>query len=490
MLLLGIGALLCGAAQGAVVQAAPGDDIESMVNSLGPGDELVLAGGLYEIYDRFSLSVQGTVDAPVIMRSADGEVAHIHRPNAYENLIDIEGSQHLVLSGIEFSGGSAGLRFSDSDFITIEYCDIHDTADVAIRANDTGDFYDGFEIIGNEVHHTGGTGEAMYLGCNSNGCQFANALIEGNYIHHTDGPTVSQGDGIELKEGSFNNVVRDNVIHDTNYPCILTYGTVGNGGPNIIERNVMWNCGDHAIQSAADAKIRNNIILSSAADGIAMQPHQSESPSDLEVVHNTILHPTGDAISVRNASGTVIVANNALYSQSGSGLFTSGGTSTLVISGNSTDGDLSADLMDGHYGGSPPVDVYPTSGSALLDAGDPAYVTIDDFNGNARDGYADIGAYGFDQAGNPGWTLGEEFKDTEGIPDGRTEENGSDDDERTDDEGAADGIGGGGALDGGPGAPGYLTLGCACSTTSNTRTAGWFAVGMLLLGIARRRDDR
>ena len=70
------------------------------------------------------------------------------------------------------------------------------------------------------------------------------SLIEGNYIHNTNGPSVAQGDGIEIKEGSYGNIVRDNVIHDTNYPGIITYSTVGNGPPNVLEGNVVWNSDD------------------------------------------------------------------------------------------------------------------------------------------------------------------------------------------------------------------------------------------------------
>ena len=106
-----------------------------------------------------------------------------------------------------------------------------------ISANSSGT-YEGLKILRNHIHHTNGTGEGMYLGCNSNGCRVANSLIEGNYVHHTNGPNVSQGDGIELKEGSYGNTIRDNVIHDTNYPGIITYSTVGNGAANVIEGNV------------------------------------------------------------------------------------------------------------------------------------------------------------------------------------------------------------------------------------------------------------
>jgi MYXO-CTERM domain-containing protein len=295
---------------------------------------------------------------------------------------------------------------------------------------------------------------------------------------------VNQGDGIELKEGSYNNIIRDNVIHDTNYPCILTYSTVGNGAPNIIERNVLWNCGDHAIQSAADAVIRNNIILSANVDGIAMQPHQAGAPSNHVIVHNTVLQATNDAISLRGTTGSVVIANNAVYAESGRAIFVSGGdTSGLVVAGNVgvgglegtsdglTDGDLAADFVAAHFNGAPPIDVFPAAGSGLIAAGDPSHVATDDFNGTARQGVADVGAYAYADSGNPGWTLGEGFKGG-GTP-----------------------ISTGGAPPAGPGLDSSESdSGCSCRAASSARVpvAGWLwiAVGAALAGRARRRRSR
>ncbi len=190
-----------------------------------------------------------------------------------QNIIEVSASRYVIFRGIEFTGGSHGIRLMDSDFVTIEECEIHETGDVAMSAN-SGGTYEGLRILRNHIHHTHGTGEGMYLGCNSNGCRVANSLIEGNYIHHTNGADVDQGDGIEIKEGSYGNVVRDNVIHDTNYPGIITYSTVGNGPPNVLEGNVIWNSNDNAIQSAADVIMRNNIVLGN----IALQSHQARQP--------------------------------------------------------------------------------------------------------------------------------------------------------------------------------------------------------------------
>jgi hypothetical protein len=330
--------------------------------------------------------------------------------------MEVDGSQYLILKNLRITGGSHGVRLMNSDFITLEDNEIYETGDVALSAN-AGGTYEGLVIRHNHIHHTNGTGEGMYLGCNSNACRVANSVIEWNYVHHTNRASVEQGDGIELKEGSYGNVIRHNVIHDTNYPGILTYSTVGNGAANVIEANVIWNTNDFAIQSAADSIIRNNIVLGS---GIGLQSHQAGSPSNQVVTHNTVI---GAGISVRNVSGSVVIANNAVYLNGGAAIALISGSLGLVtvagnvgvggLSGGSsgfTTGSLSADFVAAHYNGAPPIDLFPKSGSALIGKGATAHVTTEDFNGNARNGVADAGAYRFRSSGNPGWSLAAAFK--------------------------------------------------------------------------------
>lgn len=465
-----------------VFSGGPSDDIEAMINALQPGDELVLSGGLYTLTERFSFAIAGTEDAPIVIRAQDDETPHLHRPDASQNIIDIDNAEYVTIRGIELSGGSAGIRISGARFLTIEECEVHDTGDVAVRANDAGVTYESLRIRGNHIHHTNNTGEGMYLGCNNGGCEVVSSLIEGNHIHHTNQPSVSQGDGIELKEGSFDNVIRDNVIHDTNYPCILTYAS--NGAANIIERNVMWNCGDHGIQSAADAVIRNNIILSANADGIAMQPHQSGSPSNLVVVHNTILEVDNDAISLRGISGSVVIANNALYTQNGQAFFVTGGTTGLVFEGNAgvggvSDGSLTmlfgnmgTDFIDASFSGQPPMDPFPAPGSTLQASGSAAHAVVDDFNGSLREGVADVGAYAFSADGNPGWALDAAFKTSTPSNDPGTGGSG----------GGSEGPGGGSGASRGQGSSG-------CSIGSSSGGAGPLLVMTWLVAVLvwRRR---
>ncbi|HKS58859.1 MAG TPA: right-handed parallel beta-helix repeat-containing protein [Steroidobacteraceae bacterium] len=415
---VGLLAALCFAAPALAVDIGPGGDLRAAIAALKPGEELVLAGGTYSLNSGFRVTVAGTETQPIVMRAKTGERALIDQTNAGQNVFEISGSRYFVVRGIEFTGGSHGIRLMDSDFITIEDCEIHDTGDVGLSAN-SGGTYEGLKILRNHIHNTNGTGEGMYLGCNSNACRVANSLIANNYIHHTNGPTVEQGDGIELKEGSYGNTIRDNVIHDTNYPGIITYSTVGNGPANLIEGNLIWNSNDNAVQSAADAIIRNNIVL----DGpIVLQNHQAGSPTNMQVVNNTII-TEGNGIEVRDVVGPVLIANNAVYSQSGTAIrLISGNLAQVTVAGNVGHGGLegrssgfveghgiATDLINAHYG-IPPIDVFPKTGSALIGAAVAQYVPATDFNGVARTGSTDVGAYRYSATGNAGWVLAAGFK--------------------------------------------------------------------------------
>ena len=417
-------AALCSMLCGNPVKAAeigPGDDLEGAVAALLPGEELILRGGTYFFNENVTLSVNGTENEPVTVRAKDGETPVIEQATANNNVVEVRAT-YLVIRGLTFTGGSHGIRLINSDFVTIEDCEIYETGDVAISAN-SGGTYEGLKLLRNHIHHTNGTGEGMYLGCNNDNCRIANSLIEGNYIHHTNRGTVEQGDGIEIKEGSYGNVVRDNVIHDTKYPGILLYSTVGNGPPNVVEGNTVWNVADNTMQVAADAVIRNNIILGN----VSFRSHQSGSPSNIEFVHNTVIN-SGTAIEVRNVSGPVVIANNAVYSQSTAIRLISGNLGQVQLAGNVGAGGLSggssgyvdgngigADFVGGNYSGNPPIDLFPAPGSALIAAADAGFVVAADFNNSPRSGTADAGAYVFSSGGNPGWTIGPGFKDAGGT---------------------------------------------------------------------------
>lgn len=375
-----------------------GDDLYGRLAMLQAGDEVVVHAGTYPSPGFVQVTWAGTAAAPIVIHSAPGE--HVVLQGTFaQNLLNIDGS-YWTFQGFEITGASHGLRLHSVDHATIEDNVIHDVGDVGISCNFEPDNCDSVSIIHNEIYRTGmdnGTGEGMYLGCNSGACLFTNGLVSDNYVHDTGG---SQGDGIEIKEGAHDNVVSDNVIIRTMYPGITMYGFGSAGGPNVVERNLVWHTMDNGIQIVGQIVVRNNIVLGYAAAGIASKPSQTYTPHDLTIVDNTVVGP---GIGVRGDNWTTetgqVVADNALDCATPT-QFTAGAGAIVMANLAATDADFGNPAMG---------DVYPTASSTLLGMADAAHQATDDFNGTHRMG-ADVGAYEHTGPTNPGWIVTEGFK--------------------------------------------------------------------------------
>jgi len=306
----------------AVYRVTPEDDWYGRLSGSGlkPGDELVLGPGVYSDRRLLKVSHRGKRGKPVTVRGERGAV--IRRPDARQNTINLAGAQYLVLRDLEITGGAAGIRIhadggTPAAYVMLQNLHIHHIGGVAVTCNHDGNVYRGMVFRQNHIHHTGGHGEAFYLGCNnrpdgSSPGYITGALIEGNYIHDLNGSGVSQGDGIELKDGSFGNIVRHNVIHDTKYPGITAYGTDGKQ-PNVIENNLIWNTMDSGIQIAAEARITHNIIARAGGNGIRSMPHQSAVPKDLIIANNAVMSSKASDIRISGPhEGSIIVRQNRI----------------------------------------------------------------------------------------------------------------------------------------------------------------------------------
>jgi len=425
-------------ATAAVVQIGPssvvcGEEFVAAASRLQPGDELVLRGGIYSQSCRRAITVNGTAAAPIVIRAAAGERPVLTRPADtldIQNNIEIVNSSYLIIRGLAFQGGSSGVRIMGGHHITLEDCEIFETGNNAVAVN-----YDNADALvfrGNHIHHTGLSvsapteGEGFYLGCNHDSCRVTNSVIEGNYIHHLRGTSDGGNDGIEIKVGSHGNRVRHNVIHDTTigrrFPCIFVYG--GGPGLNIVEGNVVWNCGE-AIQVVSDAIVRNNIVLNSDV-GILTAPHiQVPGMRNVTIVNNTLYGHRQCVSLAWDGATSMVLANNALYCPGTSAMEASGlGGPSITVEANYVEGTLTgamldpARLVDGGSAASAFVDparmdVWPRPGSPLIGHADRAPAPAVDFNGRARTPPVDVGAYETGGlAANPGWRIVPGFKPT------------------------------------------------------------------------------
>jgi hypothetical protein len=413
------------------------EEFENIANKLKPGDELILHDGVYSQGCRRAITAKGDADKPIVIRAAPGARPVLTRPahsNTTQNNIEIVDSAYLTIRGLHFRGGSIGFRIIRGHHITLEDNEISETQNNALAVN-AGDV-DALVVRRNHIHHTGlhpsapTEGEGMYIGCHDGKCKVTNSVFEANYIHHLRGTSEGGNDGIEIKFGSFGNVVRDNVIHDTNigtqYPCIFVYG--GGAGLNVIERNVMWNCGE-GIQVIADALVQNNLILNSALTGITAAPQTANRRvRNVTIVNNTVVgHPK--CLDLRwEGAENMVLANNAFYCSSGVAVDALGlNSSGVTVRANAVEGTLTGVYLDGQkfisggraanaFKSADPFDLWPRAKSALIGTGDVKFAPRQDFNNQPRgSAQVDIGAYeSRAQPDNPGWKIAPGFKPLDG----------------------------------------------------------------------------
>jgi hypothetical protein len=374
-----------------VIPHAGGDGAELVkaVEALQPGDKLELAAGTYSVQRMWDVRVSGTREAPIWITAAEGAAVIITRPDAKQNLINIgQGGpvQFLCLRGIEFTGGSHGLRLGLCSDVWIDQCHIHHTGQVCLSANsaDTQRLF----LTRNHIHHGDGHAEGMYLGGNNASVIMSESVIALNHIHDCRG---DQGDGIEVKQGSWGNLIAENHVHDTQYPCITVYGTAGKP-VNIIERNLCYNSADNVMQVQGEAIVRNNVLINGAGAGFASTDHQGKT-LNLQVIHNTILNA---AHAFRGGSWNgregMILANNILYSRDANALYYANGNAGVLSAGNVVFGDGPKDgcVKGRGFEDFPGIsldgirhDATPAS-DAKLDHADEKHLLPTDFHGKAR----------------------------------------------------------------------------------------------------------
>lgn len=383
-----------------------GDALLDALNALRPGQCLNIQAGTYAKTGYFKFDGAGTAGAPIWIIGEPGVIiTHVDDRQNIMNFGVDNPVRYMCLRGIEFTGGSHGLRFYDCQNVWLDQCHIHDTGDAGISTNTVNTSF--MYITRNEINNTGGTGEGMYLGANNGAVIMSQSIIALNHVHHTNAPSVTQGDGIELKQGSWGNLIAENHIHDCNYPCILVYGTAGQP-VNVVERNICYHSNDNTLQIQGECVVRNNLILNGANAAFASTDHQGNTVN-LQVVHNTIVN-TARAMNLSSWNGRsgMVLANNVAYSQTGNSLRFPNGSMGVVLAGNVVAGDVSG-ITDGYVFTSnatnPLADfeqltwdavhrnARPVAGCTIVGAGVPAYAVANDLTGAVRVGSLESGCY-------------------------------------------------------------------------------------------------
>ncbi len=428
----------------------PQGNIADALYELIPGDTLIIHQGEHFIDKFVQITAQGTPEAPVIIKAAEGEERPVISTltRVRQNTFSIGGrASHITIKGLEITNGNhedgVKLLGEHVSHITLEDLHIHHVS-IGVRVATDADHV---IIRNNHIHDTGhqrldqygslagiATGEGMYLGCHRGTCSLSDSVIENNLIHDVS-PLAEQGDGIEMKTRSHDNVIRNNVVYNMGsrsyggYGGILVWGwaddpDTDSWNDNIVEGNVVWgnvSLFDVGIEAISHAVVRNNIVFN-VHTGLASNPQFNGGPylnipvNDVNIVNNTVAQATiGTRLNWDDPENAVF-ANNIVHSNGSYAVdcrtFLRGTFSQNMIKGPiSCEQSHSGLIVNNNL-----PDIFQDPGSmnfwlqpgaqALIGQGASQYAPADDFNGSARNGVIDIGAYQTDGAStNPGWII-------------------------------------------------------------------------------------
>ncbi|MGB7329163.1 MAG: right-handed parallel beta-helix repeat-containing protein [Rubripirellula sp.] len=376
--------------------AENGAALKSVLSNLSAGEHIQIHAGEYFVDSFFTITAAGTSQNPVTIAGAPGEEVVITRSDVRQNVVNIFPSEYLIIEGVELLGGSTGIKLQEVNHFMLHNVEISDTDGNGIAANskDTSYLY----FIDNEIHDTGGNGEGLYLGAHDGSHITHHSYVIGNYIYNLNARDVGQGDGIEIKDGSYAVTIKHNFVQNTNYPGIIVYRT-GRGieDRNVIEENVVINSNDTAIQATADALIQNNLIVTNRT-GVLSKPFTTV-PQNLSIINNTIVAGT-DGIRTFGWDGNEAVnnvfANNAVYSAASRPI--PNGLGNAISTGNAVVTDLT-ETFENIRLDVPRWDATPLANTELIGKADPQYAPERDLLGNIRVTGNDVGAIDFAESG-------------------------------------------------------------------------------------------
>ncbi|HEX6810664.1 MAG TPA: right-handed parallel beta-helix repeat-containing protein [Planctomycetota bacterium] len=384
---------------------ANGAQLHAAILSLSAGEGLAVGPGTWVVPNRLDLNGTGTPQAPIWLYALDPQQKPvITRPNEQQNVINIgsnAAARYWVVRDLELTGGSDLIRLYDCSNVWIDQCYLHDGGGVGIAANSND--IDHVWITRCEIARPGPgtTGEGMYIGANYGTRVASWCVIAFNHVHDTRGAMPGQGDGIELKQGSHHNWIVGNHVHACQNPCIIAYGTGGNG-QNVIENNLCYDSSDVTLQVQGEAIVRNNVAIGGVYT-FSSHDHQGQS-ADLQVVHNTFVNwGLAARMSTWSDRPGMAFANNVVYSTMGNSILFASGSNGVQMAGNvvlgpvvgATSGFVTgtglgdfADVVLGpiHY------DVRPAIGGAIDNRGSPEFAVAKDMHGTARSLPVDPGA--------------------------------------------------------------------------------------------------
>jgi hypothetical protein len=399
--------------------SSPWKTIQKAANAAGAGDTVYVRGGTYR--EKVTVNRSGSAGNFITFSSYPGETAVIDVNGvAMDTYPDggfvINGKNYVQVIGFRIinsnstNAGGFGIVCAESDHCVIKNNSTYNTyrSGIIVRSS-TNVIIDGNDV---ELANNGGNQEMITI----SGGSFI--TVSNNHVHH--GGSGSGGEGIDVKNGAHDVLVKSNHVHDNYRVGIYIDAYDGNNYNITVDGNRVYNNARSGIAIAAENSgynvnnvvVINNLVYSNGTSGIVLGDWGAGTLSNITIANNTVFQNGigkghgGIALWATRASD-VIVRNNIVSQNEGFTIEVQGTPlSETTITNNLLHGYRNADnevtgtkqvVGNPLFVNSSDADFSLIATSPAINAGTSANAPDHDFDGTARPSSAnwDIGAFEF-----------------------------------------------------------------------------------------------
>lgn len=402
-------------------EALPWRTIQRAANAVNPGDTVYVRSGVYN--EAVTISRSGAPGAFITLTAYPGEVPVVDAnglalPNYFDGGFRISYANYVRIAGfvVQNITDGFGIICYHADNCIIENNRTYNTLYSGIASwTSTNSIIQGNEV---ELANNDGEQEAISV------TQSANVQVLNNHVHH-GGPGTNGGEGIDIKDGSHDILVKGNYVHHMNRVCLYVDAWDSATYNVTLDGNRAHDCYRYGAAMASErggelynVTIINNLFYRNVRTGFVIGDWDAGYPHpmhDIAIIGNT-MYDNGDdlwggGIEITEPSVQGVVIRNNILSQNN--FFTilaeNIPLSALTVDHNLLDGfrNQAGELRGSDYVEGDPrfvnaagVDFRLLPDSPAIDHGAAAGAPDHDFAGAPRpsNGLWDIGAYEY-QAG-------------------------------------------------------------------------------------------